>query len=252
MTDNGLQPIKHKRLSLSAQAQQYLLDLIEQGTYQPGEQLPSEADLATQLGISRPTLREALLNLDQDGFIIRRHGVGTFVAPSSGHRLNSGLECLESVLELAVRQGLQVAVDDLEVEQAPADEEIAARLQISEGTALTHVRRVIMVRKRPVAFMSDVVPSSVLSPADVNETFKGSVLDLLRQKEGSQIAQAVANIVAVNADQFLTRKLKTEPQQALLLLEETLFDDEGNSLGFSLNYFMPECFHFHVLRRSCR
>jgi GntR family transcriptional regulator len=252
MTDNGVQPIKHKRLSLSAQAQQYLLDLIEQGTYQPGEQLPSEADLAAQLGISRPTLREALLNLDQDGIIIRRHGVGTFVAPGLGHRLDSGLECLESVLELAAHQGLQVAMDDLEVEQKPADGEIARRLQISEGTPLTHVRRVIVVRKLPVAYMSDVVPSSLLSPSDVDETFNGSVLDLLRQKQELNVAQAVANIVAVNADRFLATKLQAQPQQALLLLEETLFDDGGTALEFSLNYFMPEYFQFHVLRRCCR
>jgi len=45
-------------------ARQRLLNLVENGTYQPGEQLPSEVDLATQLGISCPTLREALFNLE--------------------------------------------------------------------------------------------------------------------------------------------------------------------------------------------
>ena len=81
MTNNNVQPLKEKRLTLAVQAQQYLTSLIEEGIYQPGQQFPSEADLATQLGISRATLREALLNLEQEGAIIRKHGMGTFVAP---------------------------------------------------------------------------------------------------------------------------------------------------------------------------
>jgi GntR family transcriptional regulator len=249
MTDGAVQPLRTNKLSLSAQAQEYLVSLIENGTYQPGEQLPSEADLAAQLGISRPTLREALLNLDQEGVVIRRHGVGTFVSPGFRYRLDSGLERLESILELAGRQGLETQVDGLEVREEEADAELAAEMKVAPGTLLTAIRRAILVDGRPVAYMLDVVPSSILSPADVDETFNGSVLDLLRQRQDLHITQAVANIVAVNADPFLTEVLKVQPRQALLLLEETVFDDESSTVGFSRNFFVPECFHFHVVRR---
>jgi GntR family transcriptional regulator len=140
-------------------------------------------------------------------------------------------------------------VDDLEVREEPADEELAAELQVPFGTPLTSIRRVIVVDGRPAAYMYDVAPSRILSPADVDGTFNGSVLDLLRQKQDIHVAQAVANIVAVNADSFLATKLDVNPQQALLLLEETLFDDENRIVEFSRNYFIPECFHFHVVRR---
>jgi DNA-binding GntR family transcriptional regulator len=43
--------------------------------------------------------------------------------------------------------------------------------------------------------------------------------------------------------------LAVEPGQALLLLEETLFDEEGAPFEFSRNYFIPECFRFQVVRR---
>jgi GntR family transcriptional regulator len=249
MTNDIVQPLRANKLSLSVQAQHYLLSLIESGTYQPGEQLPSEADLAAQLGISRPTLREALQNLDQEGVVIRRHGVGTFVAPGYRYRLETGLERLESVLALAGRQGLQAQVDDLEVREEPANADMAAELQVPPGTPLTNIRRAIVVDGRPAAYMHDVAPSLILSPADVDGTFNGSVLDLLRQKQDIRVAQAVANIVAVNADSVLARKLDVNPQQALLLLEETLFDDENTVVEFSRNYFIPECFRFHVVRR---
>jgi GntR family transcriptional regulator len=83
----------------------------------------------------------------------------------------------------------------------------------------------------------------------VDERFNGSVLDLLRQKPDVQIAQAVADIVAINADAFLAGKLAVKSRQALLLLEETLFDQEGMAVEFSRNYFVPEFFRFHVVRR---
>ena len=244
-----MQPLKTNKFPLSIQAQRYLLGLIEDGTYPPGGQLPSEAGLAAQFGISRGTLREALLHLEQQGVIVRKHGVGTFVAPGYGRRLESGLERLESVLELAARQGLELQFDALQVQAESADQELAGKLQVAPGTLLTSIRRVIMADTVPVAYMSDVALSSVLSPADVDETFNGSVLDLLRQNQDRPVARAMSNIIALGADAFLAKKLGVEPGRAVLLIEETLFDKEGTAIGFSRNYFIPDYFRFHVVRR---
>lgn len=244
-----MQPLKLSKLPLSLQAQQYLLDLIENGTYQPGDQLPPETDLAAKLGIARGTLREALLNLEQDNIVVRKHGVGTFVASGYGRRLDSGLERLESILELAARNGMHIEFDALQVQEEHADPELADKLHVSSGTILTSVRRVIVVDGTPVAYMLDLALPSVLSPADVNETFNGSVLDLLRQKQGRLVVQATAEIVALTADAFLAEKLGVEPKKAVLLLEETLFDKEGSAVGFSRNFFVPDFFRFHIVRR---
>jgi GntR family transcriptional regulator len=248
MSHEGVQPLRTNRVSLSAQAQEYLLNLIESGVYQPGEQLPSEADLAAQLGISRPTLREALRNLEQDGLILRKHGVGTFVAPGYEHRLESGLERLESILELATRQGLNVKCAALQVQAEPAGPDLAAKLGVDASTWLTSIRRAIVVGGVPVAYMIDLVLPSVLSPADIDDCFNGSVLDLLRQKPHLQIGHGVADIVAVDADRFLTENLEVEPGQAVLLMEEIIYDVEGNPIEFSRNYFVPEYFQFRVVR----
>jgi GntR family transcriptional regulator len=248
MTDNEVKPIG-TRLSLPDQTREYLIGLIEDGTYEPGEQLPSENELATQLGISRPTLREALLNLEQENIVIRKHGVGTFVAPGYGGQLESGLECLESLLELASKQGARVQVTDLMVELEPARADVAEKLKVSPGTPVTGVRRVLVLEGVPIAYMEDAALPENLPPASVDETFRGSVLDLLRQQQGLEISQAVANIVAANAGDLLAEKLQVQSEQALLLLEETLFDDEGRAVELSRNYFVPEYFRFHVVRR---
>ena len=248
MTDNKLQPIKDK-MFLSARARQYLLDLLNDGTYTPGEQLPSETELATQLGISRPTLREALHDLESEGAIIRKHGVGTFVANSYKHRLETGLERLESVLTVARQQGSLVHYTDLQVKVESSSLEEANKLQIEHGSALTSISRIIVVDHKPSAFMLDLVPASILLPEDVDSSFKGSVLDLLGQKHDLYAAWAVTDIVACSADKQLAENLNVPLGQALLLLEEILYKAEGLPLELYLNYFVPNLFRFHLVRR---
>jgi GntR family transcriptional regulator len=244
-----MQRFKTDRRPLHLQTQQHLLSLIENEVYQPGQQLPSEADLAAQLGISRPTLREALLYLEQEGVIVRKHGVGTFVAPGYGHRLESGLERLESILSSAARQGMATQMRGLSVEQMPADEELAERLGVAPDTPLTCVRRAIVVKRRPAAYLVDYSPVTVLPPEAIGASFGGSVLDLLVQQNGIRVCESLAEIIAINADVLLAEQLEVEPGQALLLLAETLFTDDHTPIEFSRNYFLPDLFRFHVLRR---
>lgn len=244
-----MQELKIDRRPLHIQAQQHLLKLIEEGTYDPGEQLPSESNLASQLGISRPTLREALFSLEQEGIIVRKHGVGTFVDPALGERLTGGLERLDSVLAMADRQGMSTRVLRLNVERVPADGELAKRLDLKPSSHLTRVRRTISVDGRSAAYLVDFVPTPVLPVDGVDASFDGSVLDLLVRRNGVQIRQAVAEITAINADEQLAGHLEIEPGQAVLLLSETLMTEDRSPVDFSRNYFLPEFFDFRILRR---
>jgi GntR family transcriptional regulator len=241
--------LKTDRRPLHTQARQHLLNLIEEGIYQPGQQLPSESDLAAQLGISRPTLREALFNLEQEGVIVRKHGVGTFVAPAYSRRVQSGLERLESILALAERQHMSTQMLSLSVNRVPADDQVAEKLALEPEAPLTCVRRTIAVDGRPAVYLVDFASTAVLPPESLDESFTGSVLDLLVRRNNVRVREAVAEITAINADASLADHLMVDPGQALLLLCETLFTEELTPIEFSRNCFLPGLFDFHVLRR---
>jgi GntR family transcriptional regulator len=246
-----MQELKTDRRPLHTQARQHLLKLVEEGTYKPGEQLPSESSLAAQLGISRPTLREALFNLEQEGVIVRKHGVGTFVAPAFRERLASGLERLDSVLAMADRQGASTRVLRLGVEQAPADDQVAQKLKLAPAAPLTCVRRTIAIDDRLAAYLVDFAPVTLLPPEAIDASFSGSVLDLLIRRNSIRIREAVAEITAINANALLAEHLDIEPGGALLLLSETLFTEDLVPIEFSRNYFLPDSFDFHVFRLLC-
>ncbi len=235
------------RRPLYAQVHDRLLAFIQETGMEPGERLPSEATLADQLGVSRATLREALRLLEEEGVIVRRHGVGTFVA--ANRHLESGLERLESVLALAGRQGMETRMENLEVRVVRATRSMAERLGTEPEALLTCVCRTILVEDRPVAYLEDLVLSDWLAPDHLNGEFGGSVLDLLRRLYPQQIQEALAEITAVQAGPSLARRLGVALGAALLLLEETLYDTSGSPVGFSRNYFVPDRFRFHVVRR---
>ena len=77
---DSLSDVKSRRVSLPQSCADAIAAAITAGDYPPGAQLPAEAQMASNLGVSRATWRDALRQLEERGLIIRRHGRGTFVA----------------------------------------------------------------------------------------------------------------------------------------------------------------------------
>jgi GntR family transcriptional regulator len=213
-----------------------------------GERLPSEPALAHQLGVSRATLREAMRAFEGQGMIRRRQGVGTFVV---GHTriFETGLEILESIETVAQKTHLDVSMGDLLVSQIKADASQAASLNVAVGESLVQVSRVILAENRPVAYLIDLLPESMLMLDDLQEGFTGSVLDRLLQRGTPSLANSLSEIQAVAAPSDIARALQIQRGDVLLKFFSRLMDTSGHVVDFSESYFLPGYFHFHVVRR---
>ncbi|MBI2332599.1 MAG: GntR family transcriptional regulator [Chloroflexi bacterium] len=212
-----------------------------------GSRLPSEPDLAKQLGVSRATLREAMRSFETQGLIRRRQGSGTFVV-GKVQALNSGLEVLESLETIAKRMGLEVSVSDLNIETVVADADLAALLSVSAGAKLTRVRRVIRADSRPVAYLVDTLPEEVLQVKDLPSDFHGSVLDFLLSR-GDPLTTSRADVSAIGATADVAKPLEIQRGDVLLHFHAQLFNAEGKVVDYSLSYFIPGYFQFHIVRR---
>lgn len=223
-------------------------DLAELISKSPaGQRLPSEPDLAKRLGVSRATLREAMRSFETQGLIRRRQGSGTFVVGKM-QALDSGLEVLESLETIASRMGLAVSVSDLNIETVAADETSAPMLNVSAGAPLTRVRRVIRADQRPVAYLVDTLPEDVLRVGDLPSNFHGSVLDFLLVR-GDTLTTSRANVSAIGATADVAKPLEIQRGDVLLHFNSQLYDKGGRIVDYSLSYFIPGYFHFHVVRR---
>ena len=213
-----------------------------------GDKLPSEPDLAKQMGVSRATLREAMRAFEGQGLIRRRQGVGTFVA-GQAHVLESGLEVLESIETMAQKISLDVSVGDLDVRQIPATPEQGVLLQIEAGATLVQISRVILAENRPVAFLVDVLPQDVLSKEDLKNGFTGSVLDFLLKRGEPALSGASTTLVPEAAQAEIARALEIQRSDVLLSFTATLYTTTGRVVDLSSSYFLPGYFKFHVVRR---
>ncbi len=238
-----------KSAPLAQQVADEILSGIRSGTLANGDGLlPSEAELSQRFEVSRATIREALAKLENAGVIIRKHGVGTFVAPAQPV-IDAGLEELESLETLAERIGLETHMSKTAIEERPASAAEADRLQLAPASPVLSVARVIMTGKRPVAYLIDIVPVHYLRQQDLGSNFNGSVLDLFLKRGQPALSHSRTDIVPVAADGELARQLKAKVGDTLLKLEAQLFTRDGNVVDYSLSYFAPGFFHFHVVRR---
>jgi GntR family transcriptional regulator len=246
---SGLRPIKTTNVPLHNQAQFYLRDLIQNGTYQPGQKLPAEGVLAEQLGISRPTLREALYMLEIEGLIIRKHGLGTYISPSYQSRLDGGLEVLESIEHIARRKGLKTQMGEAHIEERTATLAEANALECDTEKGVLAIVRVILVGARPVAYLSDVLPLMFIRQRDLEGRFHGSVLDFLLKRGQPDLTFSFTRLGAIAADSELARKLKIPRKTPLLKMEAKLFTHENLVVDYSISKFVSDYFDFHIIRQ---
>lgn len=213
----------------------------------PGSRLMSEPNLAKQMGVSRATLREAMRTFETQGLIRRRQGSGTYVV-GKFDVIDAGLEVLESLETMSRRLNLEVSVSDLHTEPVTADKKTAEGLCVEEGKRVTRVRRVMRAEGRPVAYLIDSLPEEILKPGDLPIEFGGSVLDFLLAS-GSDLQLSRADISATNATADVAKPLEIQRDDVLLRFESQLFDSKGKVVDYSVSYFIPGYFHFHVNRR---
>lgn len=218
---------------------------IEQGVYKEKEKLPSEFELAKQLGVSRATLREALRVLEEENVIIRRHGVGTFV--SARPMFTSGIEQLSSVTEMIRQAGRKPGTIFLSsFIQKPTEDDIK-RFQCKKEEDLLIVERVRTANNEPVVYCIDKVPCKYLPKGITYEN--ESLLEILHNESNRYIAYAVTHIEPLGYHEKVSPILECEPETALLVLKQMHFDENDEPVLYSINYFKSDKFSFHVLRK---
>jgi GntR family transcriptional regulator len=241
-----LSRIKPESPPLYVRAEQALSQLLRTST--PGEQLPPEPKMARMLGISRSTLREALRSFERQGLITRRRGIGTFVNQTK-RVIESNLETLESLDTLLSRMGLECQTRDLEIREVASSPQVSGHLGIPKGSAIVSVSRTKTTGGLAVAYMHDVFPATLVSVDVVRNRFQGSAIDLLLELDDPHASYAWANISATPATADLASRLNIDLQSALLLMEETVYSTDHAVVEYSRNYFVPEYFNFHLVRR---
>lgn len=226
---------------------EHIINLISNEVYEPGDKLPSETSFAKQLDVSRASLREALRVLEKEGRIIKKQGIGTFVAEAVP-RFEKGIEELFSVTDTIKNEGFEPGTKGLNIEKITPDKAIALKMGIEESDQILKIQRVRTADNRPVVFCIDYLNITDYQ-IDIQDDFSSSLFDLLENNYNLSINYALTEIIPVSADEFLEEKLNVKKYMPLLLLKQLHYDNNDRIFLYSKNYFRSDQFQFKVVRK---
>ncbi|MEV5448172.1 GntR family transcriptional regulator, partial [Streptomyces sp. NPDC052644] len=182
---------------------------IEDGDYVPGAALPSENQLSTEFGVSRPTVLKALGILKQDGWIESQQGKGSFVRgrPVSGRT--------SPVL---------------------ASPRIAAELQIPDGTPVYERRRRTVSEAGPVDLVSTFVPVDIAVGTDITkpDPIPGGLLDLIARHKGLRADYATERMTARRVNEAEAVALDVPADESVLSVVITVHQASGDPIMASV------------------
>ena len=226
-----------------------LLYEMRYGQYANSDRLPRETELAEMLHISRTQLRDVLSELEREGYITRRHGVGTII----NHH----------VLQVKNRMDIEVEFSDIirncgytpemvseEVWESEADEHIAEKLQIPLGAPVWCKRSVCTADGNPAICWMDVVDKGLIKKECSVECFKTIIFQFLQEYCEVSSYMDLTELHAVAADEQLAEALRVPIGTPLLNMEEVDFDIEGKPIFYSDQYFTDGMISHTVLRKK--
>lgn len=250
--DQSQTPARSRRRSprrpLYATTAEDIRALIQDNQLAPGQQLPSEDELAKRFAVSRSTVREALRELEVSGAIIRSRGRrGTLVADQKP--MVTGLTTLESIESLAARQGWLCETTDVSIGVRRLSDAQAVILEVPVGTHATYLTRKKLKDGNPFSVNTTWIPSDIVSPAELRERFESSITEFFLDSGRHEIGSATAWVTAVEADKDEANALCLEVGRPLVVLREIFFDTGGKPLCECRNVFVPGSIELMVDRQ---
>ena len=215
------------------------------GEWQPGEKLPSEPELARRRTVSRSSMRAAITMLEEDGFVSRRHGSGTYVTARPS--LPSDLGRNFGVSALIAHNGMTPGSAEETFGAVPAPPEVAAVLEVEPGEPISALRRVRTADGRRVVDVTDWCRVEHIAPEELAQI--GSIYDALAER-GLAVGHGVAKLQPNNADEELADRLGVPRGTLLLTIDQIDSTADGVAVLVSREHHVADAFTFTLLRRG--
>ncbi|WIY82408.1 GntR family transcriptional regulator [Propionimicrobium sp. PCR01-08-3] len=217
------------------------------GNYPVGSKLPSETELATRFGASRPTVRAALRELQALSLVRTQHGLGTFVTDPP--TVKAGLERLGSITDSIRSTGKTPGMIYFSRIRRRVLPEEAVIMSCPTESEVLELRRTILADGEVVAYSYDLIPAQIL-PKDFDDgRLEGSLFNFFRSQLGIDPSYGEAEIHAVHS-QHIGWGREAAAHDLFVLLNQLHYDSADRLVLYSRTYFIENRYNFTVYRKS--
>ncbi|GIP16101.1 putative HTH-type transcriptional regulator YmfC [Paenibacillus montaniterrae] len=223
--------------------------MIDNRLWKVGQKLPSEYELAKYFNVSRETLRAAIKLLEQEGKLLVKHGVGTFVIKPLP-MIPSRLEFLQSIGTMIKLAGLNEEENKEMIGEVMCTKEWAAALNIAEGSPVVKLERIRYADGEAVAYSINIMPKELVGDAFERVDFSGSLFGFLENKCKLHIARADTELlVPLKKDKYVARlQIDKEEETPVILMKQLHYDEQNKEVLYSFDYLRNDVFNFWVRR----
>lgn len=233
---------KYSPLPLYYQIEEAIKGRIDKGELTEGEMIPSEREYAESYGISRMTVRQAITNLVNDGYLTRRKGKGTFVA---NKKIEQKLIGLTSFTEDMLARGLAPSTKLLDFQLNEADEKTASRLGIRTGDTIYEFQRVRLADQIPMAFETTYLSADLIKGLNP-EIVQGSLYQYVEEELGLSIDYATQELEASVAREAECEVLGIAKGSPVLFIRRYSYLSNGQPLELVQSIYRGDRYKFVI------
>lgn len=219
-----------------------LFQFITDHQYQEGDRLPGENRLAMELGISRTTLRQALMLMTEDGIIHRVHGKGNFIANLAPRNL-IGLEYIAN--PISAYHTVPVEGINIDIRFEAASEYVMKLFGYQQSRVIMASDRWYKAGNQLIACCFAFSDLEVISAFHINIKDAEEVKTFLEKTIYDVASSATTHINLTNRKEFSNADIQISAN-VLILLSETLYSVEGKILSHNKYYLDPSSFDLVV------
>lgn len=235
--------------SLTEQAKAHLKQRIINDEFEEGR-IPSETDLADELGVSRTTIRDALSRLELEGVVYRKQGAGTFIN-KAGLQIRTRLEEIWTYESMLEAHGYTPSTRIIRVEEQPTDDEIAAVLALEPNDGLLIVEKLFLADDRPVTLVVNHIPTSIIEQPYTNDDFCQPIYQFLSEFCQQHLAYYISEIIPLIAPIWLTEVLDLPQEKtAVLAFDEVGYNQDNEPIIKACSYFRDDLLRLRLIRRE--
>ena len=216
---------------------------ILSGSYPENGKLPTERALCGRYEVSRITVRQALLKLEEEGLILRQQGRGTFIRP---HKIEQPLSSLYSFSEELKKQNIVPGTRMLSLTTMPVQPPVQKILGLENGKLIRVVCRLRLANEMPYVYETSYIPAEFLENATGDEIAQNGLYNTMAKYGGVKIDKAAESFEAVFAPQYVAEALGRKGALSVMQLDRIAYSG-GRTVEYCSGFICGDKYRFRVM-----
>ena len=221
--------------------------------YNTGAKIPSENELAEMFNVSRLTVRQAISQLTQEGFLNRKRGEGTFVTDNENLINSFSLEFSGFMNDLFFYQISKIQIKTAEIHQVALSKVIREKLELeTEVKEIVQIKRVRYLRDRLFTYTINYLPIEIGRQIVQKDLYKKPLLQILEQDLNIRFTEDVQTVEASFADQEVAEKLEISSGLPILFVERIMYGQKHKPIEVFQSFYRGDLYKFIVRFRNVK